>query len=492
MAPRSLRAELLAWLVLPLLCVAVFNAWTGYMAASETADLITDRTLLASARVIAEQVTFSDGVIEALIPPSALEMFSDDTPDRVVYRVVGPHQELEAGHPDLPLPPEAPRGMEPVAYDATFRAEPIRAVAVRQPVVGPDGSVYVLVVVGESVHGHDELLASLWRKNLVGQALLVAAAGSLALLGLQRGLAPLRRLRGEIEGRDPSALSPIDVRLVQVELRPAVLALNAALARVEKQVSLQKRFVANAAHQLRTPLALLKTQARVGLREPAAAAKDEALSGIEAGLDSLTRMATQLLTLARAEQGTAELRWAEVDLVAVARHVTGRFAGAAVQHRIDLGLEEGGETVAIAGDEALLQEMLGNLIDNALQHAPSCDRVTVSVQVRAGAAVVAVEDNGPGIPCDERPRVFERFHRVLAAGGDPGGSGLGLAIVREIATAHGGTVTLGDAAAQADAVLGPGQAGPGLRVEVCLPLAVSSSRAAAPDATAPGDVRCAS
>jgi two-component system sensor histidine kinase TctE len=441
MAAESLRRQLLGWLVLPLAAVVAFNVWTTYRNASVTADLITDRTLLASARAIAERIRQSDGVLEAPIPPSALEMFASDIPDRVVYRVTSPAGVLIAGDPDVILPPQSPPGLAPLYFDSSFRGQAVRAVVIAQPVIGGGSSAgNALVAVGQTLQGHDRLVTSLWFKALRDQVLLVIAAGILALFGLQRGLAPLIALRRQVVNRDPAVLTPLDTASVQSELRPLVDALNEAFARIQRQIETQRRFVANAAHQLRTPLALLKTQATVGLREPSAAAKDEALGAIDATVNGMSRLSNQLLSLARAEQGSASLRKEAVDLVAIARAAVESLLDLAAQRRIDLGFEAPEGPLPVHGHATLLRELVVNLVHNALRYSPEGALVTAALQGGDAAIVLRVEDNGPGIPAAERERVFERFYRAPATG--PDGTGLGLAIAREIVAAHDGDITL--------------------------------------------------
>ena len=300
MAARSLRRELLAWLVLPLAAVVAFNLWTTYRNAIATANLLTDRTLLASARVIAERIRETDGVLEAPIPPSALEMFASGTPDRVLYRVTTPAGILIAGDPDVIAPPQTPKGLEPLYFDAAFRGQPVRAVVIAQPIVASRNAGNAMVAVGQTLGSHDQLVSALWLKALRDQALLIVAAGVLALFGLRRGLAPLISLRKEVVERDPSALAPFETATVQNELRPLVNALNEAFARIQRQIATQRRFVANAAHQLRTPLALLMTQAAVGLREKEASSKDEVLSAMGTTIVGMSRLSNPVACPCRA------------------------------------------------------------------------------------------------------------------------------------------------------------------------------------------------
>jgi two-component system sensor histidine kinase TctE len=332
--------------------------------------------------------------------------------------------------------------LEPLYFDAEFRGRRVRAVAIAQPIIASQNGGNALVAVGQTLQSHDQLVTSLWLKALRDQVLLVVAAGVLALFGLRRGLAPLIALRKEVVERAPEALLPFGTATVQNELRPLVDVLNEAFARIQRQIATQRRFVANAAHQLRTPLALLKTQATVGLRETGASAKDEALSAIDTTADAMSRLSNQLLSLARAEQGSASLRKENVDFDAITREAIESLSGLAVARGIDLGFEGQSEPPAVFGHATLLRELVVNLVDNALRYAPSGGVVTVTLRGGADGVVLRVEDNGPGIPPDERERVFERFYRCLAGGAE--GTGLGLAIVREIVLSHDGTISLAD------------------------------------------------
>ena len=437
---KSLRAELLAWLLVPLALVVAFNVWTTHRNAVATAALITDRTLLASARVIAEQVRDNDGSIEALIPPSALEMFASPDRDRVIYRVTAPSGELIAGYPDVAVPPAAPTDPQPVYFDARFRTEDIRAVAVAQHVVSKVAGGDAVVVVAETLKGRERLVAALWFKALRDQLVLVGLAALLAAFGLKRGLSPLVALGDELAARDPASLGALATENVQTELRPLVAALNRSFERVQTYIALQRRFIANASHQMRTPLALLKTQATVAARETDPCAKDDAIAAIDQGVDGLSRLVNQLLTLARAEPGGAALRKDRIDFVATVRAALERLGAMALERGIDLTFDTVASELPLHGHEMLLQELVVNLVDNALRHTPPGGVIAVHLSGRDNAICLSVEDTGPGIPEAERERVFERFYRV--AGASSPGTGLGLAIVREILAAHDGRIAL--------------------------------------------------
>jgi two-component system, OmpR family, sensor histidine kinase TctE len=440
MGRRSLQHELLAWLLIPLLLVVCFNVWTTYRNATEAANLITDRTLLASARAIAERINVHDGVVEASIPPSALEMFASGEPDRVVYRVITPSGRLIAGSEEGVVPPEQPNGLAPLYFEGQFRGEPLRAVAIAQPIVAKGNQGNALVAVGQTLKAHDKLVRGLWLKALRDQVLLVAIAASLAAFGLRRGLSPILQLRDDVLAREPEKLEPYSTQLIYSELEPLVQALNDALARVQRLIATQRRFVANAAHQLRTPLALLKTQVAVGLREQTLKSKHETLAATDRAVDGLTRLSNQLLHLARAEQGSSSLRKEAVDFGAIARFALEELAPLALSRNVDLGLEVDAAVAKINGHSTLLKELVVNLAENAVRHTPNGGFVTASVMRRDGDILLRIEDNGPGIDENERDRVFERFFRGSGALGE--GTGLGLAIVREIVLSHDGQIEL--------------------------------------------------
>lgn len=463
----SLRRTLLIWIMVPLTVVVALNTWLSFLEARSTADLVTDRTLLASARVIAEQVKAVDGVVEALIPPSALEMFVSRDHDRVLYRITDTEGRLIAGYPDVVAPPHPPDGLQPLYFDAVFRHSPIRVVAIAQPVVFADHTASALVVVGETKRGRDHLLTDLWLNSLRDQVLLIFVAAVFTSLGLTRGLAPLLRLRDRVLAQDPRKPRPLPLDTLHSELRPLAQALNEALSRVQAHTGRQKRFIANAAHQLRTPLAILKTQAGVGLRGDTMAAKDEALAAIDTSAEAMRHLVNQLLSLEHADsEGTGTERTGQrrepLDFHGVVRECLERLTPLALARGIDLGFEAPDEPVPLVGHPTMLREMVTNLVDNAIRHGtPGTPDtlgtiVTASLEREGDTVVLRVEDNGPGIPEAEREAVFERFYRVL--GGEADGAGLGLSIVREIVHAHGGTITLAERSPP-----------PGLAVRVTLP-----------------------
>ncbi|SCB45449.1 sensor histidine kinase [Rhizobium multihospitium] len=449
----SLRAQLFAWVVLTLIGAICINLYLSFRSADATANLVTDHTLLASARVIAEAVRVdASGTVQIDIPPAALEMFDTGYGDRVFYQVVTAWGNLVAGFPDLP---RADR--DQIGEDRTFRTDGVRVLMLSHPVVGLDQDGTISVTVAVTHNSQYAMRRRLWLSDFTKQLALVLLAGLVTIIGLQRGLAPVLRLRDAVRERGRQRLDPFDPHMVQNELRPLVHALNDHMERVQNQMAAQRRFVSNAAHQLRTPLALISTQASFAARETDNIRRDEALTALRSSTRQVTRLASQLLTLSRAEPGSRRPRSDTIDLAETARRVLETLAEEALRRNIDLGLEAGGTAVHIEGDGTMLREMLVNLVDNALRYTQAGGRVTVGVGREGDTALLWVEDNGPGIPEAERAQVFERFYRIM--GTEPEGSGLGLAIVREVVDGAGGSVRLGDAA------------GGGLLVSVRLPAA---------------------
>lgn len=452
---ESLRLQLLCWILLPLAGLVAVNVWTSWRQARNTADLVTDRMLIASARAIAEGVRIDHGVADAIVPPVALEMFDAGHADRVYYQVMTSGGRLLTGYPDLPRPQGKPRADVPLSFLGPYRDQPLRLVALNAPVLGgPDGG-RVTVLVGVTLAGHAAMVRELWGRGFSQQVLLLAAVGLLVLVGLRRGLKPLMRLRDMVVAKGRDDLAPLPDDAVQSEVRPLVTALNSSLARVAGQMAAQRRFVANAAHQLRTPLALLATQAAFARRAPDAIERNAALVAVEDSTRRLARLASQLLTLSRSEAGGRRPRAEVIDLAVSARRVLEGVADLAVERTIDLAFEAD-SPVVVSGDGAMIREAMVNLVDNALRYTPQGGSVVVSVRVETGSGVFCVEDSGPGIPPEEREKVLERFYRVPGTEGD--GSGIGLSIVREVVDGAGGTLTFSRACAG------------GLKVEMRLPM----------------------
>jgi two-component system sensor histidine kinase TctE len=261
---------------------------------------------------------------------------------------------------------------------------------------------------------------------------------------LTRGLSPLAALQDHIRARRPDDLSPIDASAVPEEISPLVRSLNDMLARLSQSIQLQKRFIADAAHQMKTPLAGMRMQSELAMRQSDRKEIQHSLEQLSKSSETATRMINQLLALARAETQEAQaMPFEKIELTELSRHVVQEWVQAAMTRRIDLGFEAENVELSIRGNPTMLREMLNNLIDNALRYTPALGSVTVRVQAdnKQRQAILEVEDTGPGIPLSERTHVFERFYRADPSGNIPG-TGLGMSLVKEIVELQGGSIDL--------------------------------------------------
>ncbi|WP_148715621.1 sensor histidine kinase [Chitinolyticbacter meiyuanensis] len=460
MTPRSLRRRLAVALLLPMLLVLVLDAVIVYHRALEGAYTGFDRTLYASARSILDGISLRRGELHVALPHEALEYFDDSAAVRVFYRISDERGLLLTGYGDLPHPEgPAPELYQPRYYDADYHGERLRLIAMRQPVhaVAAMPSRVVWVIVGESgelrrAFARSMLLDALWR-----QGLLMALMTAIVLAALRRGLAPLWLLTREVRGRGEDDLAPFPTQQRPEELMPLVAALNQYLERLRRMLKARQRFFTDAAHQLKTPLAVLTAQAELAEREPDSRSMRGRLGTMRRSLEDASHGVGQLLKLARLEQdATGPLPLTVLDLSAALRQCALDWVALARRQGVDLGLGDCA-SLLVRSHPSLLQDMVGNLIDNAIRYAGPGSAITLSVERDAECAVIVVVDNGPGIPPAERELVFSRFHRGSTAQGD--GSGLGLAIVAEVAARHQAQVQLDDSP------------GGGLTVRIALPLA---------------------
>jgi len=319
-----------------------------------------------------------------------------------------------------------------------------------------------VVQVAQPMNVRRGLAAGMALRAVMPLLLLLPVLGALIWLTVGHGLRPLRRLTSAVGQRTAASLEPLPDAGLPLEIRPLVSALNDLLARLGRALDSQKAFVADAAHELRTPLAALQLQLQLAERAKTDAARKSAFDDLREGLARASQAVQQLLTLARQEQSGAEPGFATVSLAKVAREAVAAHDPLAAQKEIDLGVSHD-EPVTVAGDFEALRTLAGNLIENAIRYTPRAGTVNVAVRGENGRAVLEVVDTGPGIPESHRQRVFDRFYRMEGSEGP--GTGLGLAIVRNIADRHGASVTLADRTE-----------GPGLRVLVRFPRASARSR----------------
>jgi two-component system sensor histidine kinase TctE len=377
------------------------------------------------------------------VPAAVEQVLRTDRFDSIYYRVVSPAGMEIAGDADLP----APKG-DQMAHNTSYRGAKVRVVSVQAPC----GRSACTILVGETMVKREHLARDLLLQSLFPDFLIALATLIIVWYGVKWGLKPLARLSEEIKTRSAGDLRPIDAAAAPEETRPLVGALNGLLAEVSASSSHQQRFIADAAHQLRTPLAGLQAHTELALAQPMPQACRAQLEQVHKATIRTARLANQLLALARAEPGARSVT-ATVDLKSIAGGEAEAWVRQSLARDIDLGFEL--EPAPVDGDVFLLREALSNLVHNALEYSPRGGRVTVRTGRRNGHAFLEVEDDGPGIAPEERNRVLERFYRVP---GTPGtGSGLGLAIVREIAASHAASISIADSASG------------GCRVEITFP-----------------------
>lgn len=436
-APGTLRQQLLQWVMVPMVILLVLNIALIYKLGHDSADRRHDRYLLDLSKLLLDQMHTNQGKVEFRLHGSALNMLSEDKKDKVYYSLRGWQQSYQFGSPDLPLPP-GELSEKSVFYTASYAGHPVRMMAV----IAPEADVSsgrVVVILGKTLVLHNERAEEWMWGVLPSQFFLTMLTGVMVWRGVGRGLRPLLQLRKEVMQRSSLDLSPLPEHLAFAEVRPLINGFNDLMARLDESLILKRRFIADAAHQLRTPLAGLKAQADLARQLDDPVEIRHSLQQISRAADHAAHLANQLLLLARAEPGTQD-SLAEVDLAALARESTEYWVQSALQKGIDLGFESAGGDFFATGNTLLLGEMLNNLIDNALRYTQTGGQVTVRIDRAQGKIRLEVEDNGPGIPENERARVFERFYSVL--GSDQKGCGLGLAIVREVADRHHAEIAL--------------------------------------------------
>ena len=447
---RSLFGEILDWMLVPLLLLWPMSIAITYLVAKSIANQPFDRALDDSVTVLSQQVREVDGKVVALLPGVARDILRAEEVDTVYYQLRGVDGEVIDGDHDMAAPAE--EDSTPTST-VQFRDERIHGTEVRIAYVQVDlrSSRLVreqasdalseprmaLVQVGETLDKRAQLANEIIKGVILPQFIILPLALALVWFALARGLAPLAELQQRIRARRPDDLSPIDSGQVPEEISPLVRSLNDMLERLSKTIDLQKRFIADAAHQMKTPLAGMRMQSELALRQTSQDEIHRSLEQLSKSSEAATRLINQLLSLAHAENRPVRARAFEpIELCELARDVVQEWVPAAITRQIDIGFEQPGHPVMTKGNAMLLRELLSNLIDNALRYTPSNGSVTIRVRSDDDRqqAMLEIEDTGPGIAATERSHVFERFYRILGSNAE--GSGLGLAIVREIALQH--------------------------------------------------------
>jgi len=450
---RSLFGEILDWMLTPLLLLWPISLVLTWLVAQGIAGKPFDRALEYNVSALAQLVTVKNQRVHFNLPIPAREMLRADDADTVYYQVVGPNGAYLSGERDFPFPAdvETVTPGQVQLRDDEFHDTAIRVAYMWVPLALPDNKM-ALVQVAETLDKRSVLAAEVIKGVMLPQFVTLPIAVLLVWLALVQAIKPLSRLESRIRARKPDDLSPLDTQAVPIEVAPLVESVNDLLLRLQDSMATQKRFLADAAHQLKTPLAGLRMQADLAQREGTSTEElKQSLRQIGYASIRATHTVNQLLALARAEGGGAPLSRQPCDLAGLTMDVVRDCVPRAMDKHIDLGYEgaePGTPGVTLQGNPILLKEMVSNLLDNALNYTPSSASQPAIITARVlvdpfgHVALLQVEDSGPGIPSAERERVFEPFYRALGVEAD--GSGLGLSIVKEIARQHQASVSVAD------------------------------------------------
>ncbi len=448
-APRtnpSLRRRLLWWTLLPLSLLMVINAAALYRQSLRAADTAYDRTLLATAKSLGEQLDIdahADGSqrIRATLPYAALDAFEADTRSRLYYRITGTAGETVLGYDDLPMPaPNARPQRTPYAalvtfHDVDYRGTDVRMAVLQQPVASAAAQGMAVIQVAETLELRQSLARQMLVDTLWRELLSIAVAAGVVVVVVQRATQPIRALSAQLSQRAENDLSPLLVSNAPSELQPLVDATNGVMQRLQNLLDHQKRFVRDASHQLRTPLAVLKAQVQSAQRGDIA--PRAALDDIEQTVDTATRVANQMLALAKVEQLRQQGDLSVQDWGAVAREVALDLGPLIAERNLDFDCHVAPQALVRAHDWSL-RELTRNLLHNAIKHAPSGSHLRMAVSADAQRVALSIDDEGPGIAAD----VMQRISQPFVTGDPRSGSGLGLAICREILLSLGGELVL--------------------------------------------------
>ena len=441
--PQSLRRQLLVGILLPTLLFVGVNTYSLHRQALAALHTAYDRTLLASAKTISEQLDVRgwDDMAElrAIVPYAALEAFEADNQSRMFYRVSNLRGDLISGFAELPawhgtIPQRPPYAALVDFYDDRFRDQPVRVAVLLQPVASSEGRGMAVIQVAETLELREAAALQILHTTLARQALLLALIAGIVVLVVQRATQPVRQLSSDLQARTEGDLAPLAAPTAPRELQPLIDATNAVMQRLSRLLAHQQRFVRDASHQLRTPQAVLKTQVQSALRGDLP--PTQALQEIGHTVDRATQLANQMLALAKVEQLRQQGEVPVTRLDTVLREMALELSPLIAQGDLDFGITT--DAAPIHAHEWMLRELCRNLLHNAIRHAPPGTELAVTLHREDGEAVLTLADAGPGIDDELAARLFQPF----SAGDVRTGSGLGLAICQEIVHALGGNITL--------------------------------------------------
>jgi signal transduction histidine kinase len=438
----SIRIKLVLWLLGGLTCGIMLALWATYGAVRAQIGAAFDGELKQVAHaVLIREDWIESGRVRIARPGFSFAVRAYDRRGRMYFETALP---------------AVPREVPQLYQQGYHRMETSDGMWRLYTYVAPEG----IVQVGQPVALRDALARDLSLRVIVPLLLLIPVLAVVVIWGLGRGLAPLGKTTERVAQRDATLLDPLPIADVPRELLPLVEQINGLMARLSRSLDAQRDFLADVAHELRSPMAALTLQAQLAERAATPAARQAAFAELKRGLDRAIRLVQQLLDFARLESGMTGEPAERVDIARLAREEVGAQAVRADTLRVDLGADTPAAALVVMGREYELRSMICNLIDNALRYTPRDGSVTVSVLRADDKVVLDVSDAGPGIPAAQRERVFRRFQRV--PGDHTPGTGLGLSIVKAIIERHQGTLVLEDA--------NPGSERPGLRVHITLPL----------------------
>jgi two-component system sensor histidine kinase TctE len=435
---RSLKGDMLFRLIIPLILFVIFDGILSYFVTLHYVDEAYDRWLLDSARSLIQEIKVRDGKLSIELPEAALEIFKWDEGDKTYFKITSSTNEMLAGDPSVPEPNILQiDSSKPTFFNDKMYGEAVRVVSMLITIDAPSTNAYIHVA--ETLNKRRAMMIDTLLADVIPQIILILLTSIYLLTGLTKGLKPLHLLANKISQRSSRDLSPIPEQLVFLEVRTLTNTINDLLEAHTQAIANQQRFIANAAHQLRTPLAGLKLQAERALREKDLSAMKPALQQIQNSADRMSHLTSQLLVLAKSELISGAYKLAPVNLHQLAKHVCMEWVPKAISKGIQLDFESLDEELHVQGDEVLLRELLVNLLDNAINYGHKNGQIIVKLTCNP-TPCLTVEDDGTGIPEVELNKIFERFYRIPGSAGN--GCGLGLAIVKEIADLHNAQVQL--------------------------------------------------
>jgi two-component system sensor histidine kinase TctE len=435
-----IRRQLLVWLMLPLCGVWLITTAVACWFGADSSRALYDQQLLDSADSVSMRIDIHGDVVSVVIP-KAVRTIMEHGVDRFYFVVRDPNGKLLFRDGDIITPEGSPWPEE--VYDSIFangtvNGQPVRVATIS--IIDEETKRPLILEVAETLNSRNQLTSKIMLNILLSELLVIVIGAFAVNFGIVRGLLPLNSLQSAIAERSTADLRPVPEEDVPTEALPLVKAINDLLDRLKVEIDSQKRFVANAAHQLRTPMAGMKTYLALARRVADTDELRKLMAELDEGTNRLTHLTNRLLSLARAEPNTRRsAHHSNLDMNTVVSDAMYGLVAEALAKEIELGFEPCPNPAMISGSAEELQELVINIVENAIVYTPQGGHVTVRV-ANTDDVMLAVEDDGPGIPAEEREQVFERFYRVLGTG--VSGSGLGLAIVKEIAVAHKASVSI--------------------------------------------------